>query len=85
LDFDGANQSLRIIKNLIEAGSYHSYAAIDDIISMFLEFTNLITRMKLSAAYSLAVKVFISDIQHFIHLKYLIWPRETEVQLKANS
>ena len=58
LDFDGANQSLRIIKNLIEAGSYHSCAAIDEIISMFLEFTNLIIRTKLSAAYSLAVKVF---------------------------
>jgi hypothetical protein len=72
LDFDGANQSLRIIKNLIEAGSYHSCAAIDDIISMFLEFTNLIIRMKLSAAYSLAVKVFISDIQHFI-FTWSIW------------
>ncbi|KAK1677771.1 hypothetical protein QYE76_038619 [Lolium multiflorum] len=56
LDFDGANQSLRIIKNLIEAGSYHSCAAIDDIISMLLEFTTLIIRMKLSAAYSLTVK-----------------------------
>ncbi|XP_051213518.1 serine/threonine-protein kinase TIO [Lolium perenne] len=56
LNFDGANQSLRIIKNLIEAGSYHSCAAIDDIISMLLEFTTLIIRMKLSAAYSLAVK-----------------------------
>jgi fused-like protein len=66
LDFDGANQSLRIIKNLIEAGSYHSCAAIDDIISMLLEFTTLIIRMKLSAAYSLTVKVFTSDIQNFI-------------------
>jgi fused-like protein len=66
LNFDGANQSLRIIKNLIEAGSYHSCAAIDDIISMLLEFTTLIIRMKLSAAYSLAVKVFTSDTQNFI-------------------
>uniref|UniRef100_A0ACD5Y4V4 Uncharacterized protein n=1 Tax=Avena sativa TaxID=4498 RepID=A0ACD5Y4V4_AVESA len=56
LDIDGANQTLRIIKNLIEAGSYHSSAAIDGIISIFLEFTNLIIRMKISGAYSLAVK-----------------------------
>lgn len=56
LNFDGANQSLRIVKNLIEAGSYQSCAAIDDIICIFLEFTSLVIRMKLSDAYSLAVK-----------------------------
>ncbi|XP_044964214.1 serine/threonine-protein kinase TIO [Hordeum vulgare subsp. vulgare] len=56
LNIDGANQSLRIVKNLIEAGSYHSCAAINDIICLFLEFTSLIIRMKLSGAYSLAVK-----------------------------
>lgn len=71
LNIDGANQSLRIVKNLIEAGSYHSCAAIDDIICLFLEFTSLIIRMKLSGAYSLAVKVFTPDIlQIHIHLKY---------------
>lgn len=56
LNIDGANQSLRIVKNLIEAGSYHSCAAIDDIICIFLEFTSLIIKMKLSEAYSLVVK-----------------------------
>uniref|UniRef100_A0A453ALE2 non-specific serine/threonine protein kinase n=1 Tax=Aegilops tauschii subsp. strangulata TaxID=200361 RepID=A0A453ALE2_AEGTS len=56
LHIDGANQSLRIVKNLIEAGSYQSCAALDDIICLFLEFTSLIIRMKLSGAYSLAVK-----------------------------
>jgi hypothetical protein len=55
LNIDGANQSLRIIKNLIDAGSCQSYAAID--ICMLLEFTNLIIRTKLSDAYGLVVKV----------------------------
>ncbi|KAJ1255884.1 hypothetical protein BS78_K140200 [Paspalum vaginatum] len=54
LNMDGANQSLRIIKNLIDAGSCESYAAID--ISMLLEFTNLIIKTKLSDAYVLVVK-----------------------------
>ncbi|CAN6208320.1 unnamed protein product [Urochloa humidicola] len=54
LNIDGANQSLRIIKNLIDAGSCESYAAID--ICMLLEFTNLIIRTKLSDAYVLVVK-----------------------------
>ncbi|CAL5037407.1 unnamed protein product [Urochloa decumbens] len=54
LNIDGANQSLRIIKNLIDAGSRQSYAAID--ICMLLEFTNLIIRTKLSDAYVLVVK-----------------------------
>ncbi|EMS63379.1 Serine/threonine-protein kinase 36 [Triticum urartu] len=62
LNIDGANQSLRIVKNLIEAGSYHSCAAIDDIICLFLEFTSLIIRMKLSGAYSLAVKILVSTV-----------------------
>uniref|UniRef100_A0A0D9XYY2 non-specific serine/threonine protein kinase n=1 Tax=Leersia perrieri TaxID=77586 RepID=A0A0D9XYY2_9ORYZ len=56
INIDGANQSLRIVKNLIEAGSYQSCAAIDDIICVFLEFTSVIIRTKLSDAYSLAVK-----------------------------
>ncbi|KAF8660732.1 hypothetical protein HU200_057474 [Digitaria exilis] len=54
LNIDGANQSLRIIKNLLDAGSCQSYAAID--ISMLLEFTNLIIKTKLSDAYGLVVK-----------------------------
>ncbi|CAD6234940.1 unnamed protein product [Miscanthus lutarioriparius] len=54
LNIDGANQSLRIIKNLIDAGSCQSYAAID--ISLLLEFTNLIIKTKLSNAYGLVVK-----------------------------
>ncbi|CAN6214656.1 unnamed protein product [Urochloa humidicola] len=54
LNIDGANQSLRIIKNLIDAGSCQSYAAID--ICMLLEFTNLIIRTKISDAYVLVVK-----------------------------
>ncbi|VAH26126.1 unnamed protein product [Triticum turgidum subsp. durum] len=62
LNIDGANQSLRIVKNLIEAGSYHSCAAIDDIICLFLELTSLIIRMKLSGAYSLAVKILVSTV-----------------------
>ncbi|XP_040385273.1 serine/threonine-protein kinase TIO [Oryza brachyantha] len=56
LNIDGANQSLRIVKKLIEAGSYQSCATIDDIICIFLEFTSVIIRTKLSDAYSLAVK-----------------------------
>ncbi|VAH41892.1 unnamed protein product [Triticum turgidum subsp. durum] len=62
LNIDGANQSLRIVKNLIEAGSYQSCAALDDIICLFLEFTSLIIRMKLSGAYSLAVKILVSTV-----------------------
>ncbi|XP_062188351.1 serine/threonine-protein kinase TIO [Phragmites australis] len=54
LNIDGANQSLRIVKNLIDAGPCQSYAAID--ICMLLEFTNLIIRTKLSDAYGLVVK-----------------------------
>ncbi|RCV20787.1 hypothetical protein SETIT_4G085900v2 [Setaria italica] len=54
LNIDGANQSLRIIKNLIDASSCQSYAAID--ICMLLEFTNLIIRTKLSDAYGLVMK-----------------------------
>ncbi|CAN6178871.1 unnamed protein product [Urochloa humidicola] len=57
LNVDGVNQSLRIIKNLIDAGSCQSYAATD--ICMFLEFTNLIIRTKLSDAYVLVVKCLI--------------------------
>ncbi|KAL5205789.1 hypothetical protein ABZP36_033998 [Zizania latifolia] len=56
LNIDDANQALRIVKNLIEVGSYQSCTAIDDIISMFLEFTSVIIRTKISDAYSLAVK-----------------------------
>lgn len=57
LNIDDANQSLRIVKNLIEAGSYQSCAAIDDIICMFLECTSVIIKTKISDAYSFAVKV----------------------------
>jgi fused-like protein len=56
LNIDDANQSLRIVKNLIEAGSYQSFAAIDDIICMFLECTSVIIKTKISDAYSFAVK-----------------------------
>ncbi|KAL6896827.1 hypothetical protein ACP4OV_007399 [Aristida adscensionis] len=52
LNIDEANQSLRIVKNLIDAGS--PCAAID--VCMLLEFTNLIIRTKLSDAYGLVVK-----------------------------
>ncbi|KAL6657315.1 hypothetical protein ACP70R_005095 [Stipagrostis hirtigluma subsp. patula] len=52
LNIDEANQSLRIVKNLIDAGS--SCAAID--ICLLLEFTSLIIRTKLSDAYGLVVK-----------------------------
>lgn len=57
LNIDDANQSRRIVKNLIEAGSYQSCAAIDDIICMFLECTSVIIKTKISDAYSFAVKV----------------------------
>ncbi|CAD6342599.1 unnamed protein product [Miscanthus lutarioriparius] len=60
LNIDGANQSLRIIKNLIDAGSCQSYAAID--ISLLLEFTNLIIKTKLSNAYGLVVKILVSTV-----------------------
>jgi len=63
LNIDGANQSLRIIKNLIDAGSCQSYAAID--ISLLLEFTNLIIKTKLSNAYGLVVKVLLAVILCF--------------------
>ncbi|RLN34052.1 serine/threonine-protein kinase TIO-like isoform X2 [Panicum miliaceum] len=55
LNIDGANQSLRIIKNLIDSGSCQSYAVKIDI-CMLLEFTNLIIRTKLSDAYGLVTK-----------------------------
>ena len=63
LNIDGANQTLRIIKNLIDAGSCQSYAAID--ISLLLEFTNLIIKTKLSNAYGLVVKVLLAVILCF--------------------
>ncbi|CAN6213297.1 unnamed protein product [Urochloa humidicola] len=56
LNFDRVYQSLRIVKNLIDAGSCHSCAATDGIISTFLEFTTLIIRTNLSEAYGPAVK-----------------------------
>ncbi|GJN33488.1 hypothetical protein PR202_gb22093 [Eleusine coracana subsp. coracana] len=56
LNIDGANQALRIVKNLIDAGSCQPSTATDGIICIFLDFTSLIIRTKLSDAYGLAVK-----------------------------
>ncbi|GJN10612.1 hypothetical protein PR202_ga28720 [Eleusine coracana subsp. coracana] len=56
LNIDGANQALRIVKNLIDAGSCQPSTATDSIICIFLDFTSLIIRTKLSDAYGLAVK-----------------------------
>ncbi|TVU15955.1 hypothetical protein EJB05_39500 [Eragrostis curvula] len=56
LNTDRANQSLRIVKNLIDAGSCQPSAATDGIVCVFLEFTSLIIRTKLSDCYDLAVK-----------------------------
>jgi fused len=67
LNIDGANQSLRIIKNLIDAGSCQSYAVKIDI-CMLLEFTNLIIRTKLSDAYGLVTKV-LSEVR-----KWFLFP-----------
>jgi hypothetical protein len=64
LNIDGANQSLRIIKNLIDAGSCQSYAAID--ICMLLEFTKIIIRTKLSDAYGLVMKVLSKSQTFFL-------------------
>lgn len=58
LNIDHVNQSLRILTNFIAAGSHQSCAALDDIISLLLEFTDTIIKMKLSDAHGLAVKVF---------------------------
>jgi fused len=66
LNIDGANQTLRIVKNLIDAGSCQPSAATDGIICIFLDFTSLIIRTKLSDAYGLAVKVIVSDILYFL-------------------
>jgi fused-like protein len=62
LNIDGVNQTLRIVKNLIDAGSCQPSAATNDIIRTFLDFTSLIIRTKLSDANGLAVKVTASDI-----------------------
>ncbi|XP_020107815.1 serine/threonine-protein kinase TIO isoform X2 [Ananas comosus] len=56
LNIDHVNQSLRILTNFIAAGSHQSCVALDDIISLLLEFTDTIIKMKLSDAHGLAVK-----------------------------
>lgn len=56
LKIDCINQSFRIIANLIAAGVLQSSAAIDDIISVLLEFTNFVVKLKLSEGHGLIIK-----------------------------
>jgi len=79
LNIDGANQSLRIIKNLIDAGSCQSYAVKIDI-CMLLEFTNLIIRTKLSNAYGLVTKVLSEVKVVFVPYKILEQPNKVEIK-----
>ena len=80
LNIDGANQSLRIIKNLIDAGSCQSYAVKIDI-CMLLEFTNLIIRTKLSDAYGLVTKV-LSEVRKLVFVPYKILKHPNKVVIK---
>ena len=80
LNIDGANQSLRIIKNLIDAGSCQSYAVKIDI-CMLLEFTNLIIRTKLSDAYGLVTKV-LSEVRKLVFVPYKILEQPNKVEIK---
>lgn len=57
LNIDYVNQSIRIIANLIAAGVHQSSTALDDMISVLLEFTNFIVKLKLSDAHGLIIKV----------------------------
>ena len=79
LNIDGANQSLRIIKNLIDAGSCQPYAVKIDI-CMLLEFTNLIIRTKLSDAYGLVTKVLSEIKVVFVPYKILEQPNKVEIK-----
>ena len=79
LNIDGANQSLRIIKNLIDAGSCQPYAVKIDI-CMLLEFTNLIIRTKLSNAYGLVTKVLSEIKVVFVPYKILEQPNKVEIK-----
>ena len=79
LNIDGANQSLRIIKNLIDAGSCQPYAVKIDI-CMLLEFTNLIIRTKLSNAYGLVTKVLSEVKVVFVPYKILEQPNKVEIK-----
>jgi len=79
LNIDGANQSLRIIKNLIDAGSCQSYAVKIDI-CMLLEFTNLIIRTKLSNAYGLVTKVLSEIKVVFVPYKILKHPNKVVIK-----
>ena len=79
LNIDGANQSLRIIKNLIDAGSCQPYAVKIDI-CMLLEFTNLIIRTKLSDAYGLVTKVLSEVKVVFVPYKILEQPNKVEIK-----
>ena len=79
LNIDGANQSLRIIKNLIDAGSCQPYAVKIDI-CMLLEFTNLIIRTKLSNAYGLVTKVLSEVKVVFVPYKILEQPHKVEIK-----
>ncbi|KAI0488812.1 hypothetical protein KFK09_028651 [Dendrobium nobile] len=56
LNIDYVNQSIRIISNLIAAGVQQSSAALDDILSVLLDFTNFIVKLKLSDAHGLIIK-----------------------------
>ena len=79
LNIDGANQSLRIIKNLIDAGSCQPYAVKIDI-CMLLEFTNLIIRTKLSNAYGLVTKVLSEVKVVFVPYKILKHPNKVVIK-----
>ncbi|KAG0484239.1 hypothetical protein HPP92_008318 [Vanilla planifolia] len=56
LHIDCVSQSLRILNNLIAAGVHQSCAALDSMISVLLEFTDFIVKLKLSDAHGLVIK-----------------------------
>ncbi|KAM0954436.1 putative protein kinase ULK-Fused family [Dioscorea sansibarensis] len=56
LNIECANQSFRIVTNMITAGAHQSCAALDDMICVLLGFAAAIVKLNLSEADGLAVK-----------------------------
>ncbi|KAJ0979872.1 hypothetical protein J5N97_015346 [Dioscorea zingiberensis] len=56
LNIECANQSFRIITNMVAAGAHQSCAALDDMICVLLGFTAAVVKLNLSEAHGLAVK-----------------------------
>lgn len=57
---ENANQSFRILANVIAAGAHHSSPALDDMICVLMDFSASIIELKLTDALGLAIKVILN-------------------------